>query len=295
MFGDTIIDVSTLFTRTFTLLSYRHSYHAGNYADVIKHIVLIEIFEHLIKKENAFDYIDTHAGAGLYNLHSAHATKLQEYTQGIGKLNRQDWPELASYFDVVASYNTTDTLTVYPGSPSIASNFLRRQDRSWLYELHPRDAELLLENSSKQKGVRVMHEDGFKGMEALLPPISRRGLVLIDPSYEIKTDYNQVFDSINNAYKKFPTGTYALWYPVVDRKNIDTLERKLIRSGIMKIQQFELGITADQFGSGMSASGMIVINPPWLLKDKMAKVLPKLVTALGGEGAFYKCAELVGE
>lgn len=277
------------------MLSYRHSYHAGNYADVIKHIVLIEILEHLTKKENAFDYIDTHAGAGLYNLHSEHAAKLQEYTQGIGKLNRKDWPELASYFDVIASYNSDDALNFYPGSPSIASNFLRRQDRSWLYELHPRDAELLLENSGKQKGVRVMYEDGFKGMEALLPPISRRGLVLIDPSYEIKTDYGQVFDAIDSAYKKFPTGTYALWYPVVDRKNIDILERKFIRSGIKKIQQFELGIAADQFGSGMSASGMIVINPPWMLKDKMAKVLPKLVTALGGEGAFYKCADLVGE
>jgi 23S rRNA (adenine2030-N6)-methyltransferase len=277
------------------LLSYRHSYHAGNYADVIKHIVLIEILEHLTKKENAFDYIDTHAGAGLYNLLSERTAKLQEYMQGIGKLKPTDWPELTSYFDVIASYNKADSLDFYPGSPAISSNFLRRQDRSWLYELHPRDAELLLENSGKQKGVRVMFEDGFKGMEAILPPISRRGLVLIDPSYEIKSDYAQVFDAINNAYKKFPTGTYALWYPVVDRKNIDILERKFIRSGIKKIQQFELGIAADQFGSGMSASGMIVINPPWMLKDKMAKVLPKLVTALGGESAFYKCVDLVGE
>jgi len=277
------------------LLSYRHSYHAGNYADVIKHIVLIEILEHLTKKENAFDYIDTHAGAGLYNLLSERTAKLQEYMQGIGKLKPTDWPELTSYFDVIASYNKADSLDFYPGSPAISSNFLRRQDRSWLYELHPRDAELLLENSGKQKGVRVMFEDGFKGMEAILPPISRRGLVLIDPSYEIKSDYAQVFDAIDNAYKKFPTGTYALWYPVVDRKNIDILERKFIRSGIKKIQQFELGIAADQFGSGMSASGMIVINPPWMLKDKMAKVLPKLVTALGGESAFYKCVDLVGE
>ncbi len=277
------------------MLSYRHSYHAGNYADVIKHIVLIEILEHLTKKENAFDYIDTHAGAGLYNLLSERTAKLQEYMQGIGKLKPTDWPELTSYFDVIASYNKADSLDFYPGSPAISSNFLRRQDRSWLYELHPRDAELLLENSGKQKGVRVMFEDGFKGMEAILPPISRRGLVLIDPSYEIKSDYAQVFDAIDSAYKKFPTGTYALWYPVVDRKNIDILERKFIRSGIKKVQQFELGIAADQFGSGMSASGMIVINPPWMLKDKMAKVLPKLVIALGGEGAFYKCVDLVGE
>ena len=277
------------------MLSYRHSYHAGNHADVIKHIVLIEILEHLIKKESAFDYIDTHAGAGLYDLNNEHAAKLQEYTQGFAKLQRQDFPELTSYFDVVSHYNIDGKLNYYPGSPSIASRFLRKQDRSWLYELHPRDAELLLQNNANKKNIRVMHEDGFKGMVALLPPISRRSLVLIDPSYEIKTDYHDVFSKITEAYNKFPTGTYALWYPVVDRKNIDVLERKFIRSGIKKIQRFELGITRDQFGSGMSASGMIVINPPWMLKDKMDKVLPKLVKALGKEGAFYKSDDLVGE
>lgn len=277
------------------MLSYRHSFHAGNYADVIKHIVLIEILEHLTKKESAFDYIDTHAGAGIYNLHSEHAVKLQEYTQGIGKLYSEDWPELASYFDILAKHNPSGKLDFYPGSPFIAMHFLRNKDRSWLYELHPKDAQLLLKNTANSKSIRVMREDGFKGLLSLLPPISRRGLVLIDPSYEIKSDYAKVFDAIESAYKKFPTGTYALWYPVVDRKIIDTLERKFSRSGIKKIQRYELAIAQDQFGTGMSASGMIVINPPWTLMDKMSQVLPKLVATLGGEGAFYKCDELVGE
>jgi 23S rRNA (adenine2030-N6)-methyltransferase len=277
------------------LLSYRHSFHAGNYADVIKHIVIIEIIAHLIKKDRAFDYIDTHAGAGLYNLQSGHAVKLQEYTQGVGKLKREDWPELATYFDILAKHNSDGHLKFYPGSPFIAMHFLRGQDRSWLYELHPKDAELLLKNMAKITRVRVMREDGFKGLLSLLPPISRRALVLIDPSYEIKTDYATVFDTISSAYKKFPTGTYALWYPVVDRKIIDQLERNFIRSGIKKIQRFELAIAQDQFDTGMSASGMIVINPPWTLLDKMSQVLPKLVTTLGGDGAFFKCDELVGE
>jgi len=277
------------------LLSYRHSYHAGNYADVLKHIVLIEILEHIIKKDSAFDYIDTHAGAGIYNLQSEHATKLQEYTQGIGKLNVKALPELTRYFDILSKHNPDGKLNFYPGSPFVAMNFLRNKDRSWLYELHPKDAELLLNNTRGNKRVRVMRDDGLKGLLSLLPPVSRRAVVLIDPSYEVKSDYAHVIDTIDSAYKKFPTGIYALWYPVVDRKIIDTLERKLIRSGITNIQRYELGIAPDQFGTGMSANGMIVINPPWTLMDKMSKILPKLTNILGSDDAFYKCDQLVNE
>jgi 23S rRNA (adenine2030-N6)-methyltransferase len=249
----------------------------------------------MLKKDSPFDYIDTHAGAGLYNLQSEHATKLQEYTDGIGKLSRDEWPELATYFDILNKHNSSGKLSYYPGSPVIAAHFLRKSDRAWLYELHPKDSELLLKNTSQLKNTRVMRDDGFKGLLSLVPPVSRRGVVLIDPSYEIKTDYGKVFAILNEAYKKFSTGTYALWYPVVDRKIIDQLERKFIRSGIKKIQRFELGIAADQYGTGMSASGMIVINPPWTLIDKMTQVLPKLVNALAAEDGFYKCEELVGE
>jgi 23S rRNA (adenine2030-N6)-methyltransferase len=277
------------------LLSYRHSYHAGNHADVLKHIILIEILKHLIKKEGAFDYIDTHAGAGIYNLQSDHASKLQEYTQGIAKLTEEQWPELAVYFDILKKYNSQNTLQMYPGSPAIARHFLRAQDRSWLFELQPTDAALLSKNMSNIKRVRVMREDGFRGLLSLLPPVSRRGIVLMDPSYEVKTDYSKVFDTITAAYQKFPTGTYALWYPVVDRKRIDSLERRFIKSGIKKIQGFELAIAPDQFGSGMSASGMIVINPPWTLMNTMLDILPKLVATLGGMSAFYKCNTLVDE
>ena len=277
------------------MLSYRHSYHAGNHADVLKHIVLIEILKHLIKKEGAFDYIDTHAGAGMYNLKSDHSNKLQEHAHGIAKLTEKHWPELAIYFEILKTCNPQKTLQFYPGSPMIARHFLRSQDKAWLYELHSTDAELLAKNMAHVKRVRVMREDGFKGLLSLLPPVSRRAVVLIDPSYEIKTDYKHVFETLFYAYKKFPTAVYALWYPVIDRKLIDALERKFIKSGIKNIQSFELAIAEDQIGSGMSASGIIVINPPWTLMDAMSDILPKLVTTLGGEGAFYKCNTLTIE
>ncbi len=278
------------------MLSYRHSYHAGNHADVLKHIVMIEILEHLLKKDSPFEYIDTHSGAGLYNLRSEHAEKRQEYTKGIAKLKSKAWPELSSYFKAVARHNSPGELNYYPGSPIIAMNYLRSKDRGWFYELHPKDVEILKQNTANNKRIKVMFQDGFVGLLSLLPPVSRRGLVLIDPSYEIKTDYERVFDTIAKAYKKSSTCIYALWYPVVDRNHINQLEKKLITSGIKKIQQFELGISADLRNSGMTASGMIVINPPWQLPEKMSRLLPRLVETLGeSKGAFFKCDELAGE
>ena len=278
------------------LLSYRHSYHAGNFADVLKHIVMVEILEHFIKKDKAFEIIDTHAGAGLYQLQSDHAQKLSEFTSGIEKMNAKEWPELASYFAVLKTYNKNGASKYYPGSPLIACHFLRRSDRAWFFELHPTDFNLLKKNTAGDKRVRVQCEDGFKGMLALLPTASRRCLALIDPSYEVKTDYAQVLEAVVKAYKKSSTTTFAIWYPVVDRYRINQLEKRLIASGIRDIQRFELGIAPDTTTKGMTACGMFVINPPWTLLQKMAEILPRLVDALGqDEGAFFKCDVLVGE
>lgn len=272
------------------MLSYRHSFHAGNFADIIKHIVLVEILDHLTQKETPFEYIDTHSGAGLFNLNSNHATKLEEHTNGIGKLTFKDFPELAHYFEVINSYNKSGASNFYPGSPSIAKYFLRPQDRAWLYELHPQDYEFLCKNMANNKNIRVSCQDGFKALQGLLPPNSRRGLVLIDPSYEIKSEYDQVFDSVVKAHKKFATGIYAIWYPVVDRRKIDKLEKKFILSGIKHIQRFELGLSADSNERGMTSSGMFVINPPWKLFDKMSNILPRLAQLLGeGNEPIFKC------
>lgn len=278
------------------MLSYLHAFHAGNFADVLKHIVISEILQYLAQKEKPFEYIDTHSGAGLFNLESESATKLNESSQGIGKLNAVDWPELASYFAVISQYNADGKLAFYPGSPLIAQHFMRPQDRGWLFELHPREYESLKENVRNKRQIKAAHADGFKGLLALLPPQSRRALVLIDPSYEVKADYATVFKVVADAYKKFSTGVYAIWYPVVDRGRIDLLERLFIESDIRNIQRYELAVTADAKAKGMTASGMIVINPPWQLKERMALLLPRLVEALAeDDGAFFRCDVLVDE
>lgn len=278
------------------MLSYRHSFHAGNFADLLKHIVLVEILEHLVQKETPFEYIDTHAGAGLYNLKSAESRKLQEYADGIGKLEPGDFPELARYFEVIRSFNEPGALDFYPGSPCIASYFLRPQDRAWLFELHPKDYGLLRDNLSKRKTVKVLCQDGFEGLKAILPPASRRGLVLIDPSYEVKYEYELVVKHVVHAVKKFSHGIYAIWYPVVDRRTIDKLQSRIVRSGIKNIQLFELGPGADTVARGMTASGMIVINPPWKLFARMSSLLPRLARKLGDKNSsFFKCEIISGE
>lgn len=279
------------------MLSYRHSFHAGNHADVLKHIVLVEILEYLTKKDSAFDYIDTHAGAGLYYLKSERAKKLKEYVDGIGKLKPEALPELATYFKIVHSVNRNpEALNYYPGSPLFARHFLRAQDRAWLFELHPQDVNALEDSLAGHRRMKIMNEDGLTGLIALLPPASRRSLVLIDPSYEVKRDYELVVETLVKAHKKFSSGTYALWYPVVDREKIQRLEKKLQQSGIADIQRFELAIAADSTERGMTGSGMIVINPPWNLMEKMKQVLPKLLAMLSEEGeGFCTCEVLVAE
>ena len=278
------------------MLSYRHSFHAGNFADVLKHIVLVECIEHLLKKETAFDYIDTHAGAGLFNLTADYATRLAEHENGIGKLRPKEFPELASYFAAIRNYSHSDTINVYPGSPAIAKYFLRRQDRAWLYELHPQDYQLLAKNIGGERRIRISQSDGIKGLGSVLPPTNRRGLVLIDPSYEIKTEYAQVFAAIEQGYKKFATGTYLLWYPVIDRQRIDLLEKRFKNSSIRNIQRFEMGLQQDTSGHGMTSSGVFVVNPPWTLIDKMRSLLPKLAMALSdAEPPHYLCAVVAAE
>ncbi|MFT5047781.1 MAG: 23S rRNA (adenine2030-N6)-methyltransferase [Porticoccaceae bacterium] len=278
------------------MLSYRHSFHAGNFADVVKHVVLVEILDYLIQKEKPFEYIDTHAGAGLYNLQSENASRLQEHANGIGRLNVNEFPELERYFEVIQSQNPPNTLGVYPGSPAIAQYFLRAQDRAWLFELHPQDYELLRKHTVKSKRIKVRCENGFEGLNALLPPSSRRGLVLLDPSYEIKSDYERVIERVVGGYKKFSSGIYTIWYPVVDRRKIEAMETKLLKSGIKNIQRFELGVAKDSAERGMTASGIIVVNPPWTLFKKMTNLLPKLAQELTkGDELYFKCDVLSPE
>lgn len=278
------------------MLSYRHSFHAGNFADVIKHIVLIEILGHLTLKDAPFDYIDTHAGAGLYDLHSEQAAKLGEYRSGIARMTPGEWPLLKELFTLLAGFNPEGELRRYPGSPLIARCFLRARDRAWLFELHPADFAALQEETRNDRRIRVAQEDGFTGLMRLLPPVSRRALVLIDPSYEIKTDFTRVVDTVTRAWKKFAGGIYVVWYPVVDRSRVDAMEQAFRTSGIRDIQQFELAIAADSGARGLTGAGMFVVNPPWPLMQKMRELLPGLVELLAqGNGAFYRADVLVPE
>jgi 23S rRNA (adenine2030-N6)-methyltransferase len=280
------------------MLSYRHAFHAGNFADVLKHLILIRILEYLKKKDKPFCCVDTHAGPGAYALDSEYALKNREFDNGIGKLwQRHDLPDgVAAYVELIRQFNGQEPLRRYPGSPLIAQRLLRDADRLFLYELHSTEIALLTEAVNRDRRIKVFHDDGLKNAIGLLPPAERRGLVLIDPSYEMKSDYQEVVNTLVKMHKRFATGIFALWYPVVERRRNDALEQALQNSGIKNIQLFELGIQADTSEHGMTASGMIVINPPWTLKPDMERVLPWLADVLGESGAgFFRVRKLAGE
>jgi 23S rRNA (adenine2030-N6)-methyltransferase len=280
------------------MLSYQHAYHAGNYADVLKHIVLMQSLKYLKAKNKPICYIDTHAGSGDYKLTSNEAQKNQEFIAGIGRLwQRNDLPDcVADYIQLVKNFNYSEQLSRYPGSPLIASQLLGDNDRLFLYELHTAESRLLNDCVKKDKRIKDFRADGLKDSLGLLPPKENRGLILIDPSYEIKNEYQTVVDALKVMHKRFATGCYCLWYPVVARKRNQYMERALQTSGINNIQLFELGILPDSDEHGMTASGMIVINPPWTLLTDMQQVLPWLAEIVGEtQQGHYRVEQLVAE
>ncbi|OLQ78194.1 23S rRNA (adenine(2030)-N(6))-methyltransferase RlmJ [Photobacterium proteolyticum] len=264
------------------MLSYRHSFHAGNHADVIKHIVQSLILDALKQKDKPFVYHDTHSGVGRYDLQDERSEKTGEFKQGIARLwSRDDIPtDITSYIDAIKVLNDSDDLRYYPGSPRVARAQIREQDRMVLTELHPTDFPLLLQEFRSDRQVKIYKEDAFLRLKASLPPKERRGVVLIDPPYELKHEYMDVVNAIAESYKRWATGTYAIWYPVVYRENIDKMLKGLEKLGIRKILQIELGVEPDTTERGMTASGMIVINPPWKLESQMQAILPWLQQAI---------------
>jgi len=264
------------------MLSYRHSFHAGNHADVLKHTVQSLILTAMKEKDKPFLYLDTHAGAGRYLLSSEHAGRTGEYLEGIAKIwQREDCPALLEpYLTVIRHYNRSGTLRYYPGSPLIARQMLRAQDKLHLTELHSSDYPLLRDEFQKDLRAEVLRADGYAQLKSQLPPLSRRGVVLIDPPYEMKTDYQDVVSGIQEGYKRFATGVYALWYPVVLRQHVKKILVALEKTGIRRILQLELAVRPDSDQRGMTGSGMIVINPPWMLEQQMTELLPWLHQAL---------------
>ena len=274
------------------MLSYRHAFHAGNHADVLKHLILLEIAQYMGEKPAPFWIIDTHAGAGFYALESAHASKLGEYRDGIGRLwNKKGLPPAAvDYVEFVKSLNPDGQLRHYPGSPWLASQMLREGDRLRLFELHSTDVKLLQENfKSAGRKVSITAGDGFAGLKAMLPPPPRRALVLIDPSYETRDDYSNVVKGLRDALVRFPTGTYALWYPMLSKLDARQLPARLKSLGASDWLHASLEVSApSKDGFGMNGSGMFIINPPWTLKKKLQETLPKLTELLAqGPGAKF--------
>lgn len=279
------------------MLSYRHSFHAGNHADVLKHIVQSLILNSLQQKEKPFVYHDTHSGVGRYDLTHEWSEKTGEYKQGIARVWQQDNipAELDSYMDAIRQLNQGETLRYYPGSPRVARAHLREQDRMVLTELHPSDYPLLEQEFHRDRQVSIYKEDGFARLKASLPPQERRGLVLIDPPYELAKEYRDVVRAIAQSYKRWATGIYAIWYPVVNRCDIDDMLQGLQGLEIRKILQIELGVAPDTNERGMTASGMIVINPPWTLESQMQTILPFLKQAIAPATGHYKVEWVVPE
>ena len=279
------------------MLSYRHSFHAGNHADVIKHIVQSLILDSLKQKDKPFVYHDTHSGVGRYDLQDERSEKTGEFKEGIARIwDRDDIPEeIASYIDAIKALNDNDELRYYPGSPKVARTQIREDDRMTLTELHPADFPLLLQEFRGDRQVKMYKEDGFARLKASLPPKERRGVVLIDPPYELKHEYMDVVKAIKNSHERWATGTYAIWYPVVYRENIDKMLKGLKDLGIRKILQLELGVAPDSEERGMTASGMIVINPPWKLESQMKTLLPWLQGAIAPNHGHHKVEWIVPE
>jgi 23S rRNA (adenine2030-N6)-methyltransferase len=279
------------------MLSYRHAFHAGNHADVLKHCLLVAMLRHLNHKDKPWWYVDSHAGAGIYDLDTVHARKNAEFETGIGRLwARDDLPEMvADYVAMVRDLNPNGHLRLYPGSPWLASRLMRPGDQMRLFELHSTDVQMLRHTFSEaSRHIKAEATDGFLGLKAVLPPQPRRGLILIDPSYEIKDDYRREIAALKDSLERFPTGTYAVWYPMLQRDESRQLPDKLMRLPVKAWLHASLTVqTPAKEGFGMHGSGLFVINPPWQLADQMQPVMPWLVQALGQDsGAGYQLEQL---
>src|SRR6516164_1479473 len=255
-------------------MNYRHAFHAGNFADVVKHAVLVRILVHLREKPAPFRVIDTHAGAGRYDLAAEEAQRSGEWREGIDRLVRAPIAAraralLAPYLDAVAACNGAGRLTAYPGSPALAAG-----DRC-------------------SKAVAI---DGWTALNAYVPPKERRGLVLVDPAFEDAGDFARLAQALAAAHRKWASGTYLAWYPIKERAAPDALARRLRRSGVPKILRAELTVAAPRAGTRLGACGLIVINPPWTLAGELAILLPELAVTLSGVGEGAHCVDwLVGE
>ena len=277
------------------MLAYRHAFHAGNHADVLKHITLTLVLRYMNQKDKSYRMIDTHAGAGGYSLEGQYAQKKGEYLQGVARLwERDDLPEaVADYMALVRQFNPDGMLEQYPGSPAFAQMLLRSQDQLRMFERHPTDHRILEAYLGEVRGAEVKDTDGFEGLKGQVPPSSRRAVVLMDPSYEGHGDYPKVISSLREAILRFPEGVYMVWYPQVSKLEAAQLPRRL--EGLAPKGWLHARLTVQQpdaQGFGLAGSGMFILNPPYTLHAQLLEVLPWLTEVLGQyDGANYLLEE----
>src|SRR5262247_1758348 len=274
-------------------MNYRHAFHAGNFADVVKHAALVRILVHLREKPAPFRVIETHAGAGRYDLTGEEARRIGEWREGIDRLVRAPIAAraralIAPYLDAVAACNGAGRLTAYPGSPALARAFLRGQDRLTACELEPNAAAALARNLRGDRRSKAVAIDGWTALNAYVPPKERRGLVLVDPPFEQTDDFPRLAQALEAALRKWTSGSYLLWYPIKERTAPDALARRLLRGGMLqggsgKALRAEFAVGGPRDASRLGACGLIVVNPPWTLESELAVLLPELAAALSGE------------
>lgn len=282
-------------------MNYSHAFHAGNFADVMKHIILTRLVEYLKKKDSAFRVIDTHAGIGRYDLSGEIAARSPEYKDGIARLMGADLPQKARplvepYLEVIRALNPEGGLTVYPGSPLLVRRLMRPQDRLSALELHPQYVEKLSSLFEGDIQVRVIHLDGWLALNAHVPPKEKRGLVLVDPPFEERGEFERLVDGLLKSHRKFATGVYALWYPLKDTRAVHDFISALRDCGIPKILRAEISIRPASNPPRLHGTGMILVNPPFTLEGELRVLLPALAQILGdpGEGR-HKLEWLRGE
>lgn len=276
-------------------MNYRHAFHAGNFADVIKHIVLVRILSYLQDKPAAFRVIDTHAGAGLYDLTGSEATRSGEWLTGIARVMQARFSEAAQplvgpYLDIVRAFNPPGQLQAYPGSPLIARALLRPQDRLVACEVEEGARKRLIAALRRDEQGRVVDLDGWTALPAFVPPNERRGLVLIDPPFEAKDEFTRLADGFAGAFAKWPTGSYMLWYPVKERRATESLARSVVQTAAAKLAsdkvlRIEFSVAPQTVDGPLASAGLLVVNPPWTLAGELKTLLPELQKPLGLGGA----------
>jgi 23S rRNA (adenine2030-N6)-methyltransferase len=268
------------------MLAYRHLFHAGNFADVVKHALLARLVLALSAKDKPFCYLDTHAGIGRYDLQHEWAQKLKEWQDGIGRIwGRDDAPELLRpYFDAVAAENRRGGLRFYPGSPQIVRRLRRPGDRMVLTELNKDDCARLRQLFRGERAVMIENEDGYHALKTHLPPIERRALVLVDSSFDRAGEYNRIREALKDAHRRFATGVYAVWYPLMETAAVRAFERGMAATGIRKILRLEFSVLPEKWTASLRGCGLLVVNPPFGFDREAREILRWLQPVLAVEG-----------